>query len=133
MIEAKAFHAFIRVYSLFRNERLSAVVNLALYKAFIRSVISYAYPPWEFAADSHLLKSQRLLDKVIRIAGKFPRRSPTRELHVVFGIPYVFRCHKIMQAASPKSYQVMTMKMFAKLDKAKHNTGNIRGLILFAA
>jgi len=77
MIEAKARIMFIRVYSLFKNERLSANINNAPHKAQIRTVMAYAYPAWEFAADSHLLKLQRLGDKVLRIAGKFPRRSST--------------------------------------------------------
>jgi hypothetical protein len=39
MTEAKAFRTFIRVYSLFKHERLSANIKLTLYKALIRSVI----------------------------------------------------------------------------------------------
>jgi hypothetical protein len=56
MIEAKAFRTFIRVFSLFRSERLSATIKLTLHKALIRSVMNYACPAWEFAADTHLLK-----------------------------------------------------------------------------
>jgi hypothetical protein len=40
MIEAKAFRAFIRVYSLFKSECLSTNVKLTLYKAMIRSVMT---------------------------------------------------------------------------------------------
>ena len=87
MIEAKTFRTFIRVFSLFKNERLGANINLTLHKALIRSVTAYAYPAWEFAADSHLLKLQRLPDRVLRIVGKFPRRSQTCKLHVAFKIP----------------------------------------------
>jgi hypothetical protein len=60
MIEAKAFRTFIRFYSLCNNERLSADIKLTLYKALIRSVITYACPAWELAADTYLLKLQRL-------------------------------------------------------------------------
>jgi hypothetical protein len=45
MIEAKAFRTFIRVYSLFKSERLSANIKLTLHKALIRSVMTYAAPP----------------------------------------------------------------------------------------
>jgi hypothetical protein len=55
VIEAKAFKTFIRIYSLFKNERLSANIKTTLHKALIRSVITYACPAWEFAADTHLL------------------------------------------------------------------------------
>ena len=101
MIEAKALIMFIRVYSLFKNERLSANSNTPPpHKAQIRSVMAYSYLTWEFAVVSHLLKLQLLRDKVLRIAGKFPRRAPTRDLHVAFKIPCVFRWYKVMQAAS---------------------------------
>jgi hypothetical protein len=49
MIEAKAFRTFIRVYSLFKSERLSAKIKLTLHKALIISVMTYASPAWEFA------------------------------------------------------------------------------------
>jgi hypothetical protein len=40
MTEAKAFRTFIRIYSLFRSERLSANINLTLHKALFRSVMT---------------------------------------------------------------------------------------------
>lgn len=42
-----------------------------MYKALIRSVMTYTCPVWEFAADTHLLKSQSLQNKVRRTVGKF--------------------------------------------------------------
>jgi hypothetical protein len=32
---------------------------------------------------------QRLQNKVLRIIGNFPRRTPVRELHMAFKLPYV--------------------------------------------
>jgi hypothetical protein len=86
MIEAKAFRTFLRVYSLFKSERLSTNIKLTLHKALIRSVI----PAWESAADTHVLKLQRLQNKVLRTIGNFPRRTPVRELRTAFNIPYVY-------------------------------------------
>jgi hypothetical protein len=43
-IEAKAFRTFIRLYSLFKSERLSPNIKLTFYEALIRSVITYAFP-----------------------------------------------------------------------------------------
>jgi hypothetical protein len=40
IIEAKAFRAFIRVYSLFKSERLSAKIKLTLHKTLIRLVMT---------------------------------------------------------------------------------------------
>jgi hypothetical protein len=90
IIEAKAFRTFIRIYSLFKSERLSANIKLTLHKALIRSVMTYACPAWEFAAETHLLKLQRLQNKVLRTIGKLPRRTPVRDLHMAFQIPYVY-------------------------------------------
>jgi hypothetical protein len=44
MIEAKAFRTFIRIYSLFKSERLNANIKLTLHKALIRSVMTYVCP-----------------------------------------------------------------------------------------
>jgi hypothetical protein len=90
MIEAKAFRTFLRIYSLFKSERLSANIKLTLHKALIRSVMTYACPAWEFATESRLLKLQRLQNKVLRNIGSFPRRTPVRDIHVAFQIPYVY-------------------------------------------
>jgi hypothetical protein len=43
-IEAKAFRTFIRVYSIFKSERLSANIKLTPHKALIRSIMTYACP-----------------------------------------------------------------------------------------
>jgi hypothetical protein len=55
MIEAKAFKTFIKVYSPFESERLSANIKLILHKALIRSVMTYTCSAWEFDANIHLL------------------------------------------------------------------------------
>jgi hypothetical protein len=55
MLEAKAFRTFIRIYSLFGSERLSADIKLALLKALILSVMTYACLARELAADTYLL------------------------------------------------------------------------------
>jgi hypothetical protein len=84
MIEAKAFRTFIRIYSLFKSERFSTNINLTLHKALIRSLMTYACPAWEFAAESHLLKLQRLQNEVLRTIGNFPKRTSVRDMHVAF-------------------------------------------------
>jgi hypothetical protein len=53
MIEAKAFRTFNRIYSLIKSEWLNANIKLTLHNALIRSVMTYACPAWEFAAESH--------------------------------------------------------------------------------
>jgi ribosome-binding factor A len=90
MMEAKPFRTFIRVYSLFKSQRLSANIKLALHKALIKIMMIYACPSWEFAADNHLLKSQRLQNKVLHTTGNFPRRTLVRDLHMAFKLPHVY-------------------------------------------
>jgi hypothetical protein len=51
-IETKAFRTFIRIYSLFKSERLSANIKLTFHKALIRSVMTYACPAREFVTIS---------------------------------------------------------------------------------
>jgi hypothetical protein len=46
-IEAKDFRNFNRVYSLFRNERFSANIELSLHKTLITSIMTYACPAWQ--------------------------------------------------------------------------------------
>jgi hypothetical protein len=52
--------------------------------------MTYACPAWEFAAYNHLLKLQRLQNKVLRTIGSFPRCTPVRDLHMAFKLPYVY-------------------------------------------
>jgi hypothetical protein len=59
MTEAKAFRTFIRLYYLFKSEHVSTNIKLTLHKE-LRSVMTYASPAWESAAETHLSKLQRL-------------------------------------------------------------------------
>jgi hypothetical protein len=77
-------------YSLFKSERLSAHIKLTLHRALIRSVMTYACPTWESEAKNHLLKLQRLQNKVLHTTGIFPRHTSVRDMHVAFQIPYIY-------------------------------------------
>jgi hypothetical protein len=48
------------------------------------------YPTWEFVADTHLMKLQRLQNRVLRAIGNLDRRTPVRDLHLAFKISYVY-------------------------------------------
>jgi hypothetical protein len=52
--------------------------------------MTYACPTWELAANTYLLKLQRMQNKVLRTIGNFPRCTPVRELHTAFNLPYVY-------------------------------------------
>jgi hypothetical protein len=62
----------------------------ALHGALIRSVVTYACLAWEFAAETHVLKLQRLQNSVLRTIGNFPRHTSVRDMHVASRIPYVY-------------------------------------------
>jgi hypothetical protein len=53
-----------------QSEGLRANIKLILHKAVITSVITYACPAWELAADTDLL-IQRLQSEVLRNIGNF--------------------------------------------------------------
>jgi hypothetical protein len=60
------------------------------YKALIRSVMTYACPTWEHAADAYLLKLQHLQNKVFCATGNLHRCISVHELYVDFKISYVY-------------------------------------------
>jgi hypothetical protein len=49
-----------------------------------------ACPAWEFAAVRYLVKLQILQDKVHCTIGNLSRRTPIRDLHIAFKIPYLY-------------------------------------------
>jgi hypothetical protein len=100
MTEAKAFGTFIRIYSLFKSEHLSANIILTLHEALIRPIITYAYPVRELVADTHLLQLQRMRTKVLLIIENFPTFTPVHDLHTAFNIPYVYHYETIAQETS---------------------------------
>jgi hypothetical protein len=53
------------------------------------SLIIYACPAWEFAADTYLIKLQLLQNKLLRTASKFPKSTPIRDMHMAFRIPHM--------------------------------------------
>jgi hypothetical protein len=132
MVEAKAFRAFFTIYSLFKSERLSSNIKFTLHKVMIISVKTYARPAWEFEAESHLLKLQRLQDRVLRTIGSFPRRTSVRDMHEAFQIPYVY--DYITKSCRQEGEVNLNHEneMFATLDKTKPDVESIRGLNLAA-
>jgi hypothetical protein len=50
----------------------------------------YACPTWEFVADAHLMKLQRLQNRVLRAIGNLDRSTLVRYLHLAFKFPYVY-------------------------------------------
>jgi hypothetical protein len=51
--------------------------------------MTYAFPAREFAAVTHLLKLQRLQNKVLHTIRNFPRRTSVRDMHVAFQFAHI--------------------------------------------
>jgi hypothetical protein len=66
---AKALREYVRTYSTFKRKRLSTNIKLTLDKALIGPVMTYGCPTWEYAMDVHLLKLQRLQNRVLHVTG----------------------------------------------------------------
>jgi hypothetical protein len=89
MIKAKAFRTFIRIYSLHKSDRVSASIKVILYKALI-SVMTYACPVWELAADMYHIKLQHLENKVLCTTGNIPKCTLVHHLCTAFNLPCVY-------------------------------------------
>jgi hypothetical protein len=61
-----------------------------LYKALIRSIMTYTCSTWEYATDVHLFKLQHLQNRLLRTIGNLDRCTPVHELHMTFKIPNVY-------------------------------------------
>jgi hypothetical protein len=77
---AKALGTFIRTYSIFKSKHLSAHIKVIVYRLLIRSIMTNACPTWKFAADTHLMKLQRLQNRVLRAIGNLDWRTPVRKV-----------------------------------------------------
>jgi hypothetical protein len=86
--------------------------------------MTYASPAWEFAADSHLMKLQRLA--IFQGAHWFGICIWRSKFHMYMTTKQNYAGSK------QKSYNIMIIKMFATLDKAKLDIESIRGLNLAA-
>jgi hypothetical protein len=71
MIEVKAFRTFIKIYSLFKTERLSVNIKVILIKALITSAVTYACQACVYEMDTCLLKLQRLQRKFLHVIGNY--------------------------------------------------------------
>jgi hypothetical protein len=60
--------------------------------------MTYTCAAWEFAADTQLIKFQRLQNKVLHTNGIILRRTPVGEMQMAFHLLYVY--DKFMQETS---------------------------------
>jgi hypothetical protein len=52
--------------------------------------MTYDCPAWEFEAETHLLKLQRVQNGVLHTIDNFTRHTSIRDMHAAFQVPYVY-------------------------------------------
>jgi hypothetical protein len=70
--------------------QMQALERRCVYGALMRSKMTYVCPTSEFAAGIHLVKLQRLQNRVLRALSDPEGRTPVRDFRVAFKIPYVY-------------------------------------------
>jgi hypothetical protein len=88
--------------------------------------MTYASPDWEFAATTHLLKLQLQQNKVLRTIGNFPRRTPVRELHKAFNIPYIYDYITNYAGSKQKSYKIIKNANVRNIEPRRSPTQKIQ-------
>jgi hypothetical protein len=99
---------------------------------FIRHLMTYACPAWEFAAETYLLKLQCLQNKVLRTNGNLPSSTLVRDMHVAFQIPYVYDYITNLCRRQAEIIYNHENENVRNIGKAKPHTENIKGLNLAA-
>jgi hypothetical protein len=113
----------IRTYFIFKCKPLSANIKLIVYRELIRSIMTYACPTWEFAADTHLMKLQGLQNRLLRAIVNLDRRTPGHDLHLAFKIPRVY--YYITKLCRRQAEVILNHKnlMYVQLEKEKPGVG----------
>jgi hypothetical protein len=52
--------------------------------------MTYVCPTWELAADTYVLKLQRMQNNILCTNGNFPTCTAVRDLHTAFNLPYAY-------------------------------------------
>jgi hypothetical protein len=69
--------------------------------------MTYICPAWKSAADTHLIKLQRLQNKVLRTTGNIPGHTPVREKQMASQLPYVYDCMTKVQFSETATIPVL--------------------------
>ena len=74
----------LRLYLLIMNSnKLKTNIKLALYKTYIRSIITYGHQVWTATAKSHMNKVQKIQNKFLRIILNKPYYMSIAEFHEI--------------------------------------------------
>lgn len=81
-LRAKAYAQLRNIFPLLNStSKLNIRTSLTIYKALVRSIITYASPVWGHASKTHMSKLQKLQNRVLYTVTKLPRVTPIWTLH----------------------------------------------------
>jgi hypothetical protein len=89
-------------------------------------------PAWEFVAETHLLKLERLQNRVLRTNGNFPRNTSVRAMHVAFQVPYAYDYITTLCRKQAEIIHNHENENVCNIEKAKPHTENVSNLNLAA-
>jgi hypothetical protein len=118
------------LYSLLKDKCVNIYVKRVLYKALNISLIVHDYSTWEYAAETYLFKLQRLQNRFCRAIVKLYKRTPVREMHMHFKIPYVYDYVTKLCRKQAEAMESHLNHMCMQLDNEKPCIGSMRGLNL---
>jgi hypothetical protein len=100
MIEDKVSRTFTRTWSLFKSERLSANTKLTLYKALIRSVMTYVCPPGNLQETLTSSNCSTLKTRSARYLKFSKVHTSPWFAHSFQSFVFIWLCNKVLQATS---------------------------------
>jgi hypothetical protein len=72
-----------------KDSTLSVNTNLRIYKASIRSALTYAAPVWCSISNSNYQHLQVVQNKRLHVISNSPRNTPILHLHTLLGVDYI--------------------------------------------
>jgi hypothetical protein len=89
-----------------------------------------ACPAAELAADTYILKLQRLQNNALRTTGIFPRYIPIRDLNMAFNLPYIYDYITKLCRRQAEVVQNQENEHVRSIGQGEADTENIIGLDL---
>lgn len=87
---AKTNKQYGAIYPLLnKNSKINLRTKTNIYKSLLRPVLTYGAPSWCTASKTHLIKIQRMQNKILKTIANTPRHALNRVLHNDLEIPTI--------------------------------------------
>jgi hypothetical protein len=87
---SKAFRIFVSLIVI--QKQASANIKLSIHKILFSSIMTYAFPALEFAANTSQLKLHCLQNEAFRVVDNFLRYTDVRDLSLALNAPHFYDC-----------------------------------------